>query len=599
MEHLVRAPLRTDLVISQRGQMALLALFMLAFAACGGGGGKGKGNGGGVATVTISGTLSYEFVPPNASCNGLNFAGIEVRPIRGVTVQLLDAASGTEIARTTSSSNGSYSIAGISQNETVRLRVRAELKDSNLPGWDVEVRDNFIAGASDFDVPAPPSLGTRALYVLEGNDFGSGTANVTRNLTATSGWDGASYSDPRASAPFAILDTIYTVMQFVRANDASADFAPLDAFWSVNNKVQTNGIDLTAGELSTSSFYPSLNSLFILGDDADDTDEFDDHLVAHEWGHYFEQNFSRSDSVGGSHFLGESLVANLAFSEGWASAFAGIALDDPIYCDTGVPGTAEGGGFSAETVSFGTKGWFNELSVITFIYDLWDSNNDGTDNGSLGFAPIYNVMTGPQAVTESITSVFSFAAELRSSLNAQGQALVDSQLARENIFSGPGLDIWGTSETNDGGLAQDVLPLHVDYTADGSILNVCVNSTLDGLNRHGNNIGEDRFIRVTVPADDQYDVSVVTTTPTPVSADPTDRDQSDPDIYIIRGSVPELLATGTEPDENFEPTFRTPMMFAAESYVALLEEWRFDDFVAASTSFPQRICFDISFTPTP
>jgi len=275
-----------------------------------------------------------------------------------------------------------------------------------------------------------------------------------------------------------------------------------------------------------------------------------------------------------------------------------MGLNDPLYCDTGVPGTVGGFPLNAETANYGVQGWFNEVSVVTLLYDLWDTADDGTDNGSIGFAPIYDVMTGPQIFTEGFTTLFSFATELRRSLDAQGQALVDSQLDRENVVSGLDLDIWATNETNDVNGAPDVLPLYTPYTADGSILNICVNSSLDGLARDGNNPGEDRYLRITVPADDEYDVSVVTTTLTPPSADPNDRDQSDPDIYIMRGAAPGFIAAGTEADENVEPTFTTPVLFAAETYSAIVEDWRFDD-DEASTSYPQRICFDVSFTPTP
>ncbi|NOR36349.1 MAG: hypothetical protein GQ577_06335, partial [Woeseiaceae bacterium] len=192
------------LITPGTGRAALLACISLLLGACG-----GSGNGDGMKTVAVSGTVSYEFVPTNAACSGLNFNAIEVRPIRGATVQLIDAASGTEIARTTSSAVGTFSIPGIQRNIVVQLRVRAELKDSNVPGWDVEVRDNFIAGASDLDSPAPPSLSTRALYTLNSASFDTGTSNVQHNLTATTGWDGASYSGPRAAAPFALLDTAY------------------------------------------------------------------------------------------------------------------------------------------------------------------------------------------------------------------------------------------------------------------------------------------------------------------------------------------------------------------------------------------------------
>jgi hypothetical protein len=424
---------------------------MLTITACGGGGGSGSNTPPPARpTVTVSGTVSYESVPPNGSCTTLDFGATVTRPIRGATVQLIDSGTGAEIASMASGADGSYSFSNVPRNTSVQLRVRAELKDGGSAGWDVDVRDNFIAGASDLDIPAPPALTSRALYVLDGGSFDTGIIDATRNLTATTGWGGSSYTGPRSAAPFAILDAIYTGMQFVRSADPGASFPALDVFWSVNNTSASDNFDLTTGEVSSTSYFPGFSLMFILGDTAADVDEFDDTVVLHEWGHYFEDVFSRSDSPGGTHSFGESLDASMAFGEGWGTAFGQMALDDPIYCDTQIPGVSGGFGFSVETVNAGVQGWFNELSVITLLYDLWDTANDGTDSGSIGFGPIYNVMTGPQAVTEGITTLFSFATELRSSLNAQGVALLDSQLDRENVISGAALDIWGTNETNDG-----------------------------------------------------------------------------------------------------------------------------------------------------
>lgn len=570
-----------------------LAAACLVLAACGGGSSSGS------STVTVSGVVSYEFVPPRGACQGLDFSAIEVRPIRGATVQLLDAASGTEIARTVSGATGSYSIAGVPRGASVRVRVRAELKDPNLPGWDVEVRDNVIAGASDFDDPPPPSLGTRALYALDGTAFETNRDNLTRDLVATTGWDGASYSAPRAAAPFAILDMAYGAMQFVRSVDPGADFAPLDMFWSVNNTISRTDLDITAGRLPTSAYSRQLDSLFILGDAGVDTDEFDQHIVTHEWVHYFEDVLSRSDSEGGAHFLGESLDAALAFSEGFAEAFASMILDEPVNCDSGPPGTAAGSGFTVEGNSFGPPGWFNEVSVATLIWDLWDEADDGVDTGSVGLRPIYDTMVGPHRTGDAFATLFSFASGLRGMLDTEDAALLDALLAREQIVAGAALDIWASNESNDAGVSQDALPLYVPYTADGSVLNVCVNSELDGFARHGNNVGSNRYLRITVPIDDQYDVSVVTTTPITPTADPDDFDYSDPDIYIMRGSGPENVAAGTtDVLQNAEPVFRTPLLQADEAYIAFLEEWRYQDRLAATT-FPQRVCFDVSLTPTP
>ncbi len=355
----------------------------------------------------ISGKVQYEFVPPNVNCNGLNFLLTETRPIRAATVQLIDDATGNVLDTTVASDLGDYAFNNVAGNLDVRIRVRAELKRSGAPSWDVEVRDNVDTSAN------PPPLGSRPLYVYE-ETFNSGGADLVRNVTATTGWDGTAYTGTRAAAPFAILDAIYAGMQLVLTADASAIFGPMDAFWSINNTL-TSPSDIDAGELSSSFYSGSIDSLFLLGDANTDTEEFDDHVSMHEWGHYFEDVFSRSDSIGGPHAIGQSIDARLAFGEGWATALAAMALDDPQYCDTSVPGTTGGFGINTETNNSGPQGWFNEMSVATFIYDLYDTNADGTDGGSIGFTPIFETMTatGSQKDTDAFTSLFSFATDLR------------------------------------------------------------------------------------------------------------------------------------------------------------------------------------------
>ena len=55
------------------------------------------------------------------------------------------------------------------------------------------------------------------------------------------------------------------------------------------------------------------------------TDEYDDHVVVHEWAHYFEANFSRSDSIGGDHASDNVLDIRLAFGEGFGNAYSAMA----------------------------------------------------------------------------------------------------------------------------------------------------------------------------------------------------------------------------------------------------------------------------------
>lgn len=577
--------------LPQSRALSVLAL-ALALTACGGSE-SFSGNGSAPEqkdTVTVTGNLSYEFVPPNPVCRGLDFASTVPKPIRGATVQLIDAATSAVLATTQSEASGDYSFANIDADTVVRLRIRAELKKTTgTSRWDVEVRDNYDLSAN------PPALGSRPLYVVESDDFDTGLEGVAgKNMTAQTGWDGARYVGDRSAAPFSILDSIYTAMTFIEAVDPNVFFPPLDAFWSVNNTSATTSVNGTDnGELGGSFYSVGADRLFLVGEAASDTDEFDDHVIVHEWGHYFEDNLSRADSIGGPHSIGSLLDPRLAFGEGWATALAGMALGDQLYCDTG-PADSDFSrlALGAESGSYDASGWYDEVSVLRFIYDLFDTEDEGGDPGSIGFAAIYAVITGPQVSTDAFTTIFSFAAELRQTLDPAGQALLDAQLIREDMT--PGFDIWGVGEANTAGGAADVTPIYTDLTADGSIVPICVNSQFDN-GRDGNKLTENRFLRITVPLTDEYDVTMATTTPTPVTPALGDRDQSDPDIYLFKG--PQFIDQGISADENIE-TFRTPVLQAGETYIAAVEDQRFDDELTPS-SYPERICFDVSFAPTP
>ena len=306
-----------------------------------------------LAEVSVSGRVSYEFVPPfvqGNQCTGLDFASTFARPIRRATVQLLDAGNNV-LGTTVAADDGSYSFSDIPANTDVRVRVRAELKNTGVNAWDVEVRDNVDLSAT------PPPLEERPLYVVQWDLFNTGTSNVFgADFTAASGWVNGSYRETRMAAPFAILDSIYSAMELILSVDPAVTFPPLDAFWSVNNTlVSPTNEDI--GELGSSFYRGDIDSLFLLGDALVDNEEFDDHIINHEWSHYFEDNFSRSDSIGGSHIIGQSLDLRLAFGEGFAHALSAISLQEPQHCDTGNAATGAGSfGFNAETNNNGLQG---------------------------------------------------------------------------------------------------------------------------------------------------------------------------------------------------------------------------------------------------
>ncbi|MGH7130259.1 MAG: hypothetical protein ACREIV_16940, partial [Planctomycetaceae bacterium] len=135
--------------------------------ACGGGGGGTPDDG----MVTISGLARYERPQPALNCNGLDFDDIPLVPIRQATIQAVDAATDAVLDETPTGDNGDYSLT-VDVDTRVYLRVRAELKRTGNPSWDVEVRDNVTSAAN------PPPLGQRPLYVLEGSAFDSGSSDL-------------------------------------------------------------------------------------------------------------------------------------------------------------------------------------------------------------------------------------------------------------------------------------------------------------------------------------------------------------------------------------------------------------------------------------
>ena len=582
-------------------------------AACGGGGSGGDGGGGGEpgGPVTISGKALYEFPPPRQGCQGLDFDALESRPIRQATVQALDAATDAVLDSGITSDAGDFSLT-VAANTEVYLRVRAELKRTGAPGWDVEVRDN--TATKNGTLP----LERRPLYVLDTAPFDSGNVDVTRDVTAATGWNNSTnrYTGTRAAAPFAVLDTAYAGMLLLLAEDASVTFEPLDIFWSINNKPADGDIDI--GEIGT-SFYSSDKHLFLLGDvstSSSDSDEFDDHVVAHEWGHYFEDAFSRSDSIGGAHSLGDALDMRVAFSEGFATALSGMVLGSPVYCDTTL---SSGFDINIEGEGATNPGWFNEVSVMKFVYDLWDTVIDGADTGSIGFAPIYRVMSGAQAASPAFTSLFSFAAALKSE-NPLDDAFIND-LLEENGVNSDGLTAFGNGETNDasgstldplGSPDPDVLPVYRTIVPDGSITNVCSNSQYDrdgadNLLATGNKLSEHRFLRMTIDSPARYtvDIRMSNTEDLPQDDPANDREQSDPDksdpdvIILLNGEVQNQVVDGRQQgfsgDAN-EEVFTTPNELETGEYVLALVEFRYQD-EATSDGFPARSCFNVMVTP--
>jgi hypothetical protein len=483
--------------------------------------------------VAVTGKATFDLVPANASGIGLDYGNTQVT---GIPLATVEAVSGKTVLATARTDAGGNFTLLVPANTDMFVRVKAEMVQSGVPSWDVRVVDNTSGGA---------------LYVLDSKTFNSGSGS-TQNLHAQSGWGGSGYTAPREAAPFAILYDAYLAVQKVVEADPNAQLPALSMNWSVNN-VAADG-DVALGQITTSHYNSQLGELFVLGDENSDTDEFDDHVIIHEWGHYFEDKMSRSDSIGGGHGQGDKLDPRVALGEGWGNAWSGMATDDPLYFDTS--GNMQASGFTINVESQsggGSPGWYSEATVQAYLYDLYDSSDDGADTVSLGFAPIYQVLVGAERTTPALTTVFSFNEAIRSA-NPSVAAGIDALLAASGIS---GSDAWATGETNDAGNSQDVLPVYTQIPVDGSSVTLCSTAAFGSSTGNYNKLSVRRFGRLDISVPGTYQIAV------------TGPAGSDPDVFVFQQGTAVIAGTGSA--DGSEVASGT---LAQGTYALTVEDWK-------------------------
>jgi len=142
--------------------------------------------------------------------------------------------------------------------------------------------------------------------------------------------------------------------------------------------------------------YLPINGIFIGHGDRNSPD-----VVVHELGHQYMYNASGTwwwPNVGDmlaclSHGIQDRENALCAWSEGWADFFALAVNGDACFDWNNTPCS----GLNLETPTQGTPGWPNdgdevEGRVAGALYDLFDQANDGLDQATFGFAPIWAIV---------------------------------------------------------------------------------------------------------------------------------------------------------------------------------------------------------------
>jgi hypothetical protein len=302
------------------------------------------------ASQGVAGTVEYEKIP--ATPDGLRIDEPVRRPAAGVTVEAILPASGRVAGRATTDENGSYAIR-LSRPASIYVRVLAQAENARV----LEVEGD-------------------TQYALRGPDLVVGPGEVARaDLLAA--------DSNRASGPFNILATIRRANAFLRAVQPRIAFPPVNIRW--------------APSYSGLSEYTTTGEMLLVGRRDINSDEFDDNLILHEYGHFVEKTFSRTDTPGGEHGVWEAIDPRLAWSEGWANFFSCAVLGDPYYISTyGSDGSVvDVYNVEKNRAEWYEPGYWNEVSVASILWDIFDADTEEADPLALGFAPIWEVMTGP------------------------------------------------------------------------------------------------------------------------------------------------------------------------------------------------------------
>lgn len=498
--------------------------------------------------VNVSGTVTFARVPfSTTGRQGLNYGAPVQRPARAVSVRALAAGTATELASTTSGNDGSYTLS-VPANTNVTVQVQAIMSRQSplaLPRWNVRVQDGAVVGG--------------AAYAYSDNISFNSSTGGSRDIAIPTGINGTgSANGPRSSGPFAILDSIYQSMQMVLTAAPTTNFPTLIVDWGT----QTSG-----------TFFSGANPqhIALLSDLGQDTDEFDQHVVAHEFGHYLEHNFSRADNIGGSHGLGDRLDPRVSFGEGWGYAFAAIALNDTNARDSffgdvtpndGIDNPVQASsGFNIQqnpTSPTPNPGddigcWCSESSVWSLLYDLYDNDSEANDNVALGFTPIWNVLVGAQAETPAFTTIFSFVAALKSSGTGQN-ASIDTLVNAQNITA-TGIEPFAMTETHEPVVNKVLLPVYAIITRGQTV----VLSSADDAGNY-NKAGNHRFLRFN-PGGNTSPITVSVAT----SNTNTAPDAADPDFVIYRDGV--AVFSAENPPNGLPETGTFTNVVANSTYV--------------------------------
>ncbi len=408
----------------------------------------------GTGSANLTGTVTAEAPTISVGVNflegtargSLRYDKFRTFPVKGVVVELVEqGAKDTVLLSTVTDQQGQYEFLGAEAGKTVVVHVKAQLLkaadpvSAAGPQWNISVLDNTSTSKP------------KAMYTLDSQAISLVAGSNRRDVFAQLGFDqnGDSLSadgKSRHSGPFSILEVVNTATIKLQANDPKIKLGELNIYWSVANTTSAGTLKIAEdnkqkGNIDTSHYQGggTLPGLFILGKANVDTDEFDQGVIGHEFGHYLQDVLSYSDTPGGNHGTTEFKDASLAYGEGYGTAIGGLLTGTPHYTDSSEIRQQTG---SATDLRIATKdgvrkGFYSEESVGYLMYALGMMED--------GFNRVWRAVAALKNEHHSAT-VFAF---LNQYTKQNPTVAIAPILAQENIRS---TDPFGTLAA---GLAPD------------------------------------------------------------------------------------------------------------------------------------------------
>ncbi|HRQ13209.1 MAG TPA: hypothetical protein PK205_07880 [Promineifilum sp.] len=290
-------------------------------------------------------------------------------PVHHILVEMReeDTISDDSYGHTVTDANGKFTFNFCDDdgflNDELELyfRVCAEVRDGN----------SLIATIKNLD--------EQKLYCWDSGTIDSEGGDVDFDLTV--------YKIGQTEASvFNIADSLYWAWRFWNNNAANSPVMDraVTAYWQ--------------GGKGSGSFYNDDRTALVIAGDSSNTDEWDDSVIIHEWGHFADHQFSCNQNPGGAHSLpGVNAGTNatrLAWGEGYPDYYQSVAR-------TLMPGSSavnfyvdpSGPTVDLENMRFVTAADTDEGAVAAMLWDFHDTTNDSQDTVSHGHATTQRVYT--------------------------------------------------------------------------------------------------------------------------------------------------------------------------------------------------------------